>query len=145
MNPRDLVSATERSPVLPAGGDERSAVYGVVGLPFSSGHYLALRRIPASSLGTPHSTVWWRDPTGAWVMLTDVAPTGSCPRYFGRALERTETREIDISWSGPWSLRVTIPGLLEWDVELGSTRATRIMTALGGAAPRSMWRNRRQN
>jgi hypothetical protein len=97
--PRDVATAIERSPGLQPGGDERFAGYGVMGLPFSSGHCLALRRFPAHSMGAAYTAVWWRDPIGRWVMFSDVPPTRSCPRYFGRALERTETRPIGLAWT----------------------------------------------
>jgi hypothetical protein len=74
-------------------------------------------------------------------MFVDVPPTQSCPRYFSHALERAETREIDLTWSGPRSLSVAIAGFLEWDVELGSTLATRVLNILGRTAPRWFWRS----
>jgi hypothetical protein len=52
--PRDVVAALEATPTLPPGIDERFSGWGVMGLPFSSGHYLALRRFAASSM--------WRNP-----------------------------------------------------------------------------------
>jgi hypothetical protein len=140
-NPRDLIATIERSPVLPPGHDERFAGYGVMGLPFSSGHYLALRRFPASSVGPAYTAIWWRDPTGHWVILADAPPGQSCARYFGRAVERAEQRPIGLTWSGPRSLRLSIPDLLLWDIELGSTVATRLLSHVGAAAPRWMWRN----
>jgi hypothetical protein len=39
---------------------ERFAGYGVMGLPFRSGHYLALRHFPASSIGPGFRAVWHR-------------------------------------------------------------------------------------
>jgi hypothetical protein len=85
--------------------------------------------------------VWWRDPTGRWVIFSDVPPSLSCPRYFGRALERSETTPIDLSWTGPRSLRVTIPTVLEWQIQLGSTFASRILSRVGASAPQLLWRN----
>jgi hypothetical protein len=139
--PREIAAIIEESPVLPAGQDERFAGYGVMGVPFSSGHYLALRRWPATSVGPAFTSVWWRDPVGRWEIFSSVPPAFSCPRYFGRSLERTETCEIDLVWSGPRSLRVTIPSFLEWEVQLGSTPATWLMNLVGAATPRSLWRS----
>jgi hypothetical protein len=141
MNPRDLIAGIESAPVLPPGREERFAGYGVWGLPFSSGHYLALRRFPASSLG-PYTSVWWRDPAGHWVIYANASPANSCPRYYGRALERAEMADIDLSWPTAWTLRVRIPNVLDWEVELGSTLVTRLLNVVGGAAPRWFWRNR---
>jgi hypothetical protein len=36
---------------------------------------------------------------------------------------------------------VRIPGTLAWQVELGSTLPSRLLSAVGGAAPRWLWRN----
>jgi hypothetical protein len=127
--------------MLPPGAEERFAGYGVMGLPFSSGHYLALRRFPAVSLGPAYNAVWWRDPAGHWTIFADVPPMQSCARYFGSALQRAETREIDVAWTGPRSLHVAMAGFLRWEIELGSTLATRLMSGMGGAAPRWLWRN----
>jgi hypothetical protein len=139
--PRDVIAEIERSPALPPGTEERFAGYGVMGVPFSSGHFLALRRFPATSLGPGYAAVWWRDPAGRWTIFSDVSPTQSCARYFGCALERAERRDVDLVWTGPRSLSVTIPDRLQWDVELGSTPQTRMMSALGGAMPGWIWRN----
>jgi hypothetical protein len=42
-HPRHLAERTEASPSLPPGTEERFSGYGVMGLPFRSGHVLALR------------------------------------------------------------------------------------------------------
>jgi len=141
MTPRDLATRIERWPTLPDGDEERFAGYGVIGLPFSSGHYLALRRFPATSLGPAYSSVWWRDPAEHWSMFIDVPPTQGCPRYFGRALQRAETRAIRLTWTGPRTLHVSMPPLLKWDVELGSTPATTVTNLMAAALPRWAWRN----
>ena len=57
MEPRELVEAIERGPTIPRGSEERFSGYGVVGLPFNSGHILCLRRWPASSLGQRYLTL----------------------------------------------------------------------------------------
>jgi len=85
-SPRDLVAAIEASPTLPGGGEERFAGYGVMGLPFRSGHILALRCFPASSVGPPYRAVWHRDPEGRWTFFQDVPLMQGCARYFGAAL-----------------------------------------------------------
>src|SRR4051794_27060033 len=59
-NAQEAAERTEQSPQLPRGGDERFAGYGVMGLPFDSGHVLAMRRFPASSVGPAYSSVWHR-------------------------------------------------------------------------------------
>jgi hypothetical protein len=64
--PADEAADTETAG-LPAGGGERFAGYGVMGLPFRSGHVLAMRRFPASSIGPACTSVWHRSPDGRWV------------------------------------------------------------------------------
>ena len=49
--PRGFAAASIKTPGLPGGTDERLAGYGVMGLPFRSRHYLALRHFPAASIG----------------------------------------------------------------------------------------------
>ena len=50
-SPKSLAESTEFGAELPPGNEERFSGYGVMGLPFASGHILSLRRFPASSLG----------------------------------------------------------------------------------------------
>jgi hypothetical protein len=57
--PRELAERTEAAPRLPEGTEERFSGYGVMGLPFRSGHVLGLRRFAASSLGRGYA-VWRR-------------------------------------------------------------------------------------
>jgi hypothetical protein len=48
--PAEIVEGIERESELPPGSEERFSGYGVMGLPFRSGHVLGLRRIPASDV-----------------------------------------------------------------------------------------------
>ena len=57
-------------PRLPEGDDERFTGYGVMGMPFASGHYLALRDMVASSVGPAYRAIWHRDPEGRWTIHT---------------------------------------------------------------------------
>ena len=110
-----------------------------MGLPFDSGHYLGLRDMVATSVGPAYRTVWHRDPQGRWTIFTNAEPEVSCPRYFSPAAEAVRVPRIDVSWRGDHSFDVTIDDLLGWSVELGSSPATRMMTAMGGAMPDSAW------
>ncbi len=60
--PKELVEKLEQGAQLPSGNQERFAGYGVMGVPFTSGHLLAMRRFPASSLGEGYTSVWHHDP-----------------------------------------------------------------------------------
>jgi hypothetical protein len=126
-DPRDLVAAIEASPQLPAGSGERFGGYGVMGLPFGSGHILALRRFPASSLGPGYRSVWHRDPLGRWTFFQDVAPVYACSRYFGPAIAEATPATIDIDWEGPTQFSVTVTDAtrrLHWSVGLTTSAIT---------------------
>ena len=46
-----MVQRLEVEATLPAGAEERFAGYGIMGLPFASGHVLVLRGFPVSLIG----------------------------------------------------------------------------------------------
>ncbi len=138
--PGDLAAGLERSD-LPPGEGERFAGYGIMAQPFRSGHVLALRRFPHTSIGAGYTSVWHCDPDGRWTMWSDVASLNSCPRYFGPALAAAEEAAIDIGWPGPWNIHVRINGILDWHTAIGPTPATRLMTTLGSHLPDPLWRN----
>lgn len=140
--PREVARSITANPVLPSGEDETFAGYGVMGLPFASGHYLALRVIPATSFAPGYRSVWHRDPAGAWRFLTTAPAETSCPRYFGVASEQAPTRcEIAVDWPGETSLRVSIDGVLDWRIEVCPTRGTRLMSSMGSLMPQWVWTN----
>jgi hypothetical protein len=145
-DPRALVADLEARPSLPRGTNERFAGYGVMGLPFASGHLLAMRRFPASSVGPGYRSVWHRDPHGAWTFFQDVGPDVACTRYFSAAVTEVVKATIDISWRAPSGLSITVVGgghRLEWRMKLASSHATRLMNALGSVLPDSWWRSQR--
>ena len=86
--PQQAVATVEGNPRLARGSDERFTGYGAMGVPFSGGHYLVLRDMLASSVGTAYRSIWHRDPQGRWTIFTTAAPALSCPRYFGSAGRR---------------------------------------------------------
>lgn len=142
--PRELAAALERSPRLPAGTEERFSGYGVMGLSFTSGHVLALRRFPSSSIGPGYTSVWHRDPAGRWTFYADVAPRLACARFFGPAIERAVVDAVRVAWTGARSFVVTVPSAgLAWAVHLGATPLSRLLNAAAGALPQRAWRDRR--
>lgn len=143
-SPQALIDAVERAGEPPAGAGERFVGYGVTGVPFSSGYVLALRRFASSSIGPGYTSVWIRNPAGAWSMHGTAAPGLSCPRYFGTALESASVSGISIAWSGGHNLTVDVDGgaVLHWELTLRPTKVTRLMSAVSGAAPERLWRNR---
>ncbi len=141
--PRDLAERTEASPTLPAGTEERFSGYGVMGLPFRSGHVLGLRRFAASSIGRGYTSVWHRAPTGDWTFYQDVPADQACPRYFGPSLRRSLERPIEIRWAAPDRFSVNVDGgtAVQWDVTLASPVAIRAMNAMARVMPEPLWRN----
>jgi len=139
--PRDLALAMERRRAVPDGPGERFAGYGLMGLPFASGHVLAFRRMTASSLGLPYTTVWHRDPGGVWTFYGDVEPEQSCPRYFGEALHRVVMGEIDLTWDGPLEVSFRIPAArLQWGIRFTSDVLTAGLRAGGRILPGPFWK-----
>ncbi len=140
--PRGFARRVEQGVDLPPGTQERFSGFGLMGLPFTSGHILALRSFPASSLGMGYRSVWHRDPQGHWTFYQNVPPHMSCPRYFGSEIVRAvEVREIRIQWSGAHEFAVAFDGdhHLDWKVSLAATPATRLMNSLAGMVPDTLW------
>ncbi len=141
--PRNTATATIDHPELPPGDDERFAGYGVMGLPFASGHYLALRHIPATSFAPGYRAVWHRDPEGGWTFYSTAPGQLSCARYFGAATTQSPVRcDIDVSWQDDWTVVARVDDVLDWRLELGRTAATRLMSSMGALLPVGMWTNR---
>jgi hypothetical protein len=139
-SPRHEIWQIETESWLPNGDAERFAGYAVMGLPFASGHVLALRRYPASSIGPGYTSVWHRDPAGHWTFYSDVDPPLACCRYFGDPLARPQQTEIALRWVGAWSLAVELPDVeLIWHLRLAETVATRCMSATWSALPSWVW------
>jgi hypothetical protein len=139
--PRALADLVEIDPQLPAGMEERFSGYGVMGLPFASGHVLAMRRFPASSVGYGYTSVWHRAPDGRWTFWSDVDPDASCTRFFGEAVAEVGIRPIRIAWRGSHALRVTVgDGIVDWWMRLRATPATVALNVLAGALPGGLWK-----
>ncbi len=138
-----LAAAAAESTALPAGDGERFAGFGVMGLPFGSGHVLAMRRFPASSIGPAYTSVWHRGPDGRWAFWQDQPDDQSCPRYFSGSVSETRTVGIELGWPTDTALRIAIPDVgLTWTSTLRSTAVTRTFNVLGGALPERAWRSR---
>jgi hypothetical protein len=137
--PRQAVEAVQAHPLLPLGQDERFTGYGVMGVPFASGHYLGLRDFVATSVGPAYRAIWHRDPQGRWTIYTTGAPELTCPRYFGSGTATARVPDISVSWRDDHTLDVTLGDQLSWRIELGATGATRMMTTMGGVLPEAGW------
>jgi hypothetical protein len=142
--PKEIVDILERGIELPSGTDERFAGYGVMGVPFTSGHILALRRFPITSIGYGYTSLWHRNPLGHWTFIQDVPPQNGCSRYFGSAVDRILERKIDINWKNPNEFSVEIEGdyPVQWDVSLKLDTMARMMNTAAGLIPDRWWRKR---
>ena len=140
LTPQDTVAAVLEDPMLPPGDDERFGGFGIMGLPFSNGHYLAMRHFPATSYAPPYVSVWHRDPSCNWTFYATTPGQQSCARFFGSATPNDAVQcNVDVSWTGPWSLRVDIPDVLGWTIDLQASRATRLMRRIGARLSDEAW------
>lgn len=122
-------------------GHEYVKGWGVFGLPFDSGHVLALRVFPENDFG-PYRTLWHRDPAGNWSIHVDAARLDiACPRYYGPATTSTGFATIELTWTGPSSLRVQAnrPSL-EWTLTASEPSILRLLNGIGGRLPLWTWR-----
>ena len=138
--PQDTVAAVLADPMLPSGDDERFVGFGIMGLPFSNGHYLAMRQFPATTFAPPYLSVWHRDPSCNWTFYATTPGQQSCARYFSSAIPNDAVQcDIGVTWVTPWSVLIEIPGVLHWTVDLQATAATRLMSTIGGRLSESAW------
>jgi hypothetical protein len=128
------------APLLDGPGDRFSG-YALIGLPFQSGHVLALRRFTTSSIGPGYTSVWHRDPRGEWTFYSTLPPDVSCARYFGRQVAHNVVAPIDITWIDARRFRVAVGAAIEWHVTLSVSLATRLLNAIAAAIPERAWQN----
>jgi hypothetical protein len=141
--PRQIVEQIEGSVSLPqGGGGDRPAGYAIIGLPFRSGHVLALRRFPASPAGPGFTSVWHRSPLGIWTFFSTIRlPRQRRSRHCssGEIMQDVVT-PIEIDWSGPKQFSIRIGERdLRWNVKLAESAASRLVNAVSGWIPDS-WR-----
>lgn len=115
--------------------------WGVFGLPFDSGHVLALRVFPENDFG-PYCTLWHRTPDGRWSIHVDGPRLDTaCPRYYGSACDHTGFAQISLTWTGPATLRVTMDSpALDWTLTATETPALKVLNPVSAALPLSSWR-----
>ncbi len=118
--------------------------WGVFALPFDSGHVLALRVFPENDF-SPYRSVWHREPEGRCSIYVDGPRLDTaCPRYYGPACTHTGHVRIDIEWSGPASLRVSMDApRLESTLTATETPILRVLNATSSRLPAWTWRYRR--
>jgi hypothetical protein len=135
ISPASAAADVTARPALPSGDGERFTGFGIMGLAFDTGHYLALRAWTETSIGAPYRSVWHRKPDGAWHMYVTAPAEWSCPRYFSAAASYERVPAVELTWTDAHRLRVRIPQTLDWDIALQATPATRAMSAVAGAMP----------
>jgi hypothetical protein len=129
---------------LPAGVEERFHGYGIMGLTFDTGHILALRHFPSSSIGKGYSSVWHRRPDRSWDFYADVAPEIACTRYFSHAADNTYIDTIKIEWKNENRVSVEIKRVnLFWESEFTSNWKTSLLNYFIPGIPISWWKNER--
>ena len=140
--PAQYARRAEEHPALPRGSGECVSGYGVMGLPFTSGHVLGLRRWTASSVGVGFTSIWHRDPVGRWTFYETVADESGCTRYFGADVARVEVGPIDVDWVASNRVHIrTADAAVDWTLDAGSTFMTRVMSAMGASMPAGAWRS----
>jgi hypothetical protein len=120
---------------LPDGAGDRYAGYVVMGVPFVTGHVLALRHFSASSVGDGYTSLWHRSPSGYWTFYASARPEESCARYFGGVVDRNVSASITVQWASDRHLHVTVDDILEWQLALASSGATRLFNAAAAHLP----------
>jgi hypothetical protein len=134
--PGAVARALEDAPGHLDGQRERFRGYGVMGLPFASGHVLGLRRFPASSIGPGYTSIWHRSPDGRWGFWSTTEPEVSCARYTGEISDDTRQTAIRLAWPEPYRLTVAADGPgLTWEVTFAATPASRILSAVAQRLP----------
>lgn len=146
MAANDLATELSRLPTrrgtFPWANHEYVRGWGVFGLPFDSGHVLALRVFPDNDFA-PYCTVWHRTPDGSWSIFADAPRLDiACPRYYGAACRVTSRARIELTWTGPMSLRVTMASpSLDWRVEATDTPLLRMLNRISRHLPLWTWRS----
>jgi len=140
----DLASTLSRLPEVrrraPWAGYEHVKGWGVFGLPFDSGHVLALRVMPESSMD-PYRSLYHRDPLGNWALYVDGPKVCACSKYYGSACGLTGHTQIELVWTGPATLRVTLnQPHLDWTLTATSDRRLDLINAVSAVLPLSSFR-----
>jgi len=137
---RDVVSELEAGATLADVPDrEQFHGYAVVGVPFRSGHILAMRRFPVGSVGPGYTSVWHRDPACRWVIYQDQGPRYTCPRAFGPGIDDAPTVPIAVEWmdSHRFAVDIETEGMrLHWEIRLSENAVTRALSAAASILPR---------
>ena len=125
-------------------GEECFTGYGVMGFRSVQATSWPCGILPASSIGPGYTSVWIRDPAGAWSMHGTVAPDSPAPGTSAPPSDSASTSRISLTWSGSHAFTVDVDGgaALRWQLTLRATTITRLMSVVSGAVPERLWRSR---
>lgn len=138
--PRAGAERLERSAKLPRGDGDRFVGYGFSAIQFASGDVIGLRRWAVSSIGTPYTSLWHRQASGAWNLYSDAPAEESCGRYIGPAIERDHHTPIRLHWPDHDTLRISATGPeLTIELTMTTTVRTALVNLLCGMLPGSMF------
>ena len=142
--PAEFAQVAEDRPALPPGDCERVSGYGVMGLPFASGHVLGLRRWTASSVGEQFTSIWHRDAQGNWTFYESAPPSRGRSGPRGPVARQRRSSGNRQPRRAPTRLQVrTADGVVDWTVELEAKARTRMMSTMSSIVPMAAWRSER--
>lgn len=143
--PAARAAEAERAGSAPDGPGDRFEGYAVLGVSFSSGDVLALRRFPVTSCGPGYTSVWHQAPDGRWTFYSDVPVDQGCVPYFRPGIDETIVTPIRLEWRGARQLTVSADGgrLLAWSMWLAPTAGSRIVNLVLRRLPDGWWRQSR--
>ena len=122
-------------------GHEHFRGYGIMALPFSSGHVLGLRVFPENDFA-PYQSIWHRTPDGRWSIFNDGPSLDTtCPRWWGPALDHAELTDIALEWTGPNTLRLEMDRpRLTWRVTMEAPRWLQAANRISRSLPAWSWK-----
>lgn len=141
----DLAAILSRLPEVrhqaPWAGYEWVKGWAVFGLPFDSGHVLALRVLPESNVA-PYRALWHRDPLGNWAIYVDGPEVCACTKYYGAACDFTGYTRMHVEWTGPTTVRITMnEPRVDWTLTATSSPRLNLINAVNSALPLTTWRS----
>ncbi len=142
----DLASSLSQIPETrreaPWAGHEYVKGWAVLALPFDTGHVLGLRVLPEGNF-VPYRALWHRDPQGRWAIYVDRNKSCACTRYYGAACGLTAYTPMQIEWTGPAQVRVTMdPPAVAWTYRARSDWRLRLINPANAALPLATWRSK---
>jgi hypothetical protein len=121
-------------------GYEHYYGYGMMILPFSSGHLLGFRVFPQNDFA-PYKSLWRCDPKGNWSIYNDgQSPRATCPRWWGPALKHQSLRGFRLEWVDKNNIRIEMSNpVIVWQIELGAKPLLNVLNTPNAAMPNWKW------